>query len=101
MPNRNCPKCPQNTAVQPCPHCGDGSAELWNRLTVTVESLKEFVDIIAPLSPYSGAEASGYYWYRGQSNVEWGLETLFMRMTRHLAERREEVIRLEDEARQE
>ena len=101
MPNRKCPKCPRNTAVQPCRHCGHGSKELWNRLAVTVKSLKEFVKVITPLSWDSAAKARGYYWYRGQSNAEWGLETSFLRMTRHLAKQRKEAIRLEDEAREE
>src|SRR6478736_4142824 len=101
MPNRKCPNCPRNTAVHPCRHCGHGSAKLWNRLAVTVTSLEEFVKIIAPLSPYSAAEASGYYWYRGQSNADWGLETSFLRMTQHLAKQRKEAICLEGEALQE
>lgn len=101
MPIQNCPKCPRDTSVQACPYCGAGAAELWNRAAVTVESLEEFVTVIAPMAPDSPAKTRGHYWYRGQTNAEWGLETSFLRMTRHLAKRREEAINLENVARQE
>ena len=68
---------------------------------MTVESLEEFVTVIAPMAPDSPAKTRGHYWYRGQTNAEWGLETSFLRMTRHLAKRREEAINLENVARQE
>ena len=68
---------------------------------MTVGSLADFVAAVAPLAPDSMATASGHYWYRGQTNAEWGLETSFLRMTRHLAKQREEALHLEDVARQE
>jgi hypothetical protein len=101
MPNENCPQCPPDTSVQACPYCGAGAAELWNREAVTVESLEQFVAVIAPMAPDSPATTSGQYWYRGQTNSEWGLETSFLRMTRHLAKQRDEAIRLEVAAREE
>lgn len=101
MPSQNCPKCPRDTSVQACPYCGAGAKERWNGLAVTVESLKKFVAIIKPMSPDSAAKASGDYWYRGQTNAEWGLETSFLRMTRHLAKQRKEAIGLENVAREE
>jgi hypothetical protein len=73
----------------------------WERQAVTVESLKDFVEVVRPLAPDSRAPESGEYWYRGQTNTKWGLETSFLRMTRHLAAQSDEAIRLEDEARQE
>lgn len=101
MANTTCPQCPPDTSVQACPHCGTGAAELWNREAVTVESLAQFVAVITPLAPDSPGNTSGHYWYRGQTNAGWGLETSFLRMTRHLAKQREEAIRLEDAAREE
>jgi hypothetical protein len=68
---------------------------------VVVDSLDKFVAAVAPLSPDSNSDVSGRYWYRGQANAEWGLETSFLRMTKHLARQREEAIVLEDAARQE
>jgi hypothetical protein len=101
MPSQNCPKCPPDTSVQACPYCGAGAAELWNRAAVTVKSLKEFVTVIAPMAPDSRAKTRGHYWYRGQTNAGWGLETSFLRMTQHLAKQPEEAINLQDVERQE
>jgi hypothetical protein len=53
------------------------------------------------MSPDSAATSSGQYWYRGQTDAKWGLETSFLRMTRHLAKQRQEALSLEDAARQE
>jgi FRG domain-containing protein len=100
MAKNDCPEC-HGTPVDVCPVCGAGGREQWDRTSVTVESLADFVKVITPLAPDSRSKASGTYWYRGQTNAEWGLETSFLRMTRHLAKQREEAIELEDEARQE
>ena len=95
-----CPEC-HGTPAGICPACGAGAREEWDRTAVTVESLGDFVAEVTPLAPDSAAKASGHYWYRGQTNSEWGLETSFLRMTRHLAKQREEALRLEEVARQE
>jgi hypothetical protein len=63
--------------------------------------LEQFVAIITSMAPDSLSKASGHYWYRGQTNADWGLETSSLRMTRHLAKQREEALRLEDAAREE
>jgi|SRR5829696_6018106 len=75
--------------------------DAWNRHAVTVDSLPLFVEVVRPLAEDSRTPSSGQYWYRGQTNGEWGLETSFLRMTRHLADRAEEVLALEEEARDE
>jgi hypothetical protein len=101
MPSQNCPKCPPDTSVRPCPYCGDGAAERWDSAAETVESLEQFVKVIASMAPDSRAKTRGHYWYRGQTNAGWGLETSFLRMTRHLAKQHQEAISLEDAAREE
>jgi hypothetical protein len=101
MPQTKCPKCPADTSADPCPHCGAGEREAWDRAAVPVDSLEAFVKVIAPMAPDSKSKVSGNYWYRGQTNVDWSLETSFLRMTRHLAKEREEALSLEDAARQE
>jgi hypothetical protein len=101
MPKNRCPRCGQTPFVDACSSCGAGARELWSRQKVTVRSLKEFVKAVKPMSPDSGSRASGHYWYRGQTNAEWGLETSFLRMTQHLAKRTDQAILLEDAARQE
>lgn len=101
MKKDRCPKCSRTHSGNACPYCGPAAREGWNRRAVTVESLPQFVETVSPLSQDSGSAESGEYWYRGQTNVDWGLETSFLRMTRHLTKLSKEVIRLEDEARQE
>jgi FRG domain-containing protein len=96
-----CPECLGKIPVEVCPSCGAGAREQWDRSALIVESLADFVAAVAPLAPDSMTTASGHYWYRGQTNAEWGLETSFLRMTRHLAKEREEALHLEDVARQE
>jgi hypothetical protein len=66
---------------------------------VTVSSLKDFVDVVRPMSPDANTQSSGLYWYRGQTSSTWGLETSFLRMTRHLARHVQDALRLEDAAR--
>lgn len=96
-----CPKCSRKLSADGCSYCGPATRDRWNRRVVIVESLPRFVEAVSPLAQNSGAAESGEYWFRGQTNAEWGLETSFLRMTRHLAELSQEVIRLEDAARQE
>ena len=52
-------------------HAMDTDA-LWNDVTVSVSTVQQFMDAIAPLAPDAGAQ-SGQYWYRGQTNAAWGL----------------------------
>lgn len=91
-----CPKCPGAGA---CPHCGRGAFELWSAQAATASSLSEFVALVKPLAPDSGAPVSGQYWYRGQTSAAWGLETSFLRMTRHLARPNVAALQLEGAAR--
>jgi hypothetical protein len=79
MSESRCPKCPRGRA---CPVCGRGAFELWGANVAKVSSLSEFVGLVKPQAPDSGARESGEYWYRGQTSHLWGLEPSFLRMAR-------------------
>lgn len=96
-----CPRCSKVHTADACPYCGPGARDRWDRRSVIVESLQKFVEVVRPMSPGSGAAQSGEYWFRGQTNAEWGLQPSFLRMTQHIEEQPEEALRLEDAARHE
>jgi hypothetical protein len=72
--------------------------ELWSQASQTVGTLQQFIDAVAPLSPDSGAYESGQYWYRGQTNVAWGLESSLMRITRNVRDQPRVALTLEEAA---
>jgi hypothetical protein len=64
-----------------------------------VRSLSEYVAVVKEQAPDSKSPVSGEYWYRGQTDASWSLETSFFRMTRHLAKQNVDALRLEEAAR--
>ena len=78
-------------------HAGN-PRDLWNDVTVPVRTVQQFMDAIAPLAPDSGEYQSGEYWYRGQTNATWGLESSLMRMTRNVKHEPTWALKLEGAA---
>jgi hypothetical protein len=67
---------------------------LWQ--TVEVTTLEEFVRAIADIVPSSTDDRS--YWFRGQSNSDWYLESSFLRSSSGLGLSTESALALEREA---
>jgi FRG domain len=98
MDQNPCPDCPDDLSVEACSRCGAGARTLWERASVRVDTLEEFVNKVAAMAPDSQQTVSGRYWFRGQTNATWGLQPSFMRMTRMLTRDPTDAIELEDAA---
>src|SRR4051812_5456607 len=65
--------------------------------TVPVDGFEDFVKALRDILPTSTRD-DGLYWFRGQSNEGWDLETSFVRSSRGLGLSADDAIGLEDEA---